>query len=86
MGECVLNVKFPYHRACDVCHTPRKQLYRIEIDGVPVYVCTGEEAQVATDRWMEKKKLGISPYEKKSLKEEPLMEGDNIEEVTNGGE
>lgn len=78
MGESVLRVKFPYHKACDVCHKARREMYRIELDGVPVYVCNGEEAQTATDRWMEKKRLNINPYQPKSMKEEPLMEEGGI--------
>ncbi len=62
-----------------------KSLYRIELDGVPVFVCTGAEAVTARDRWMEKKKLGVSPYQK-PMTESPMMEADNIEEVTEGGE
>lgn len=81
MGESVLRVTFPYHRGCDICHKSFKSLYRIELDGVPVYVCTGSEAVTARDRWMEKKKLGIDPNQKPSMKEEPIMEGDNLENL-----
>lgn len=82
MGESVLRVQFPYHRGCDICHRSFKSLYRIELDGVPVYVCTGAEAVTARDRWMEKKNLNIVPGEK-LIKDENMMEGENIPE---GGE
>lgn len=78
IGESILRVTFPYHRGCDICHKTFKSLYRIELDGVPVFVCTGAEANLAKQRWEEKKKLNMNPYQKTSLKEEPMMEAENI--------
>ena len=79
MGESVLRVQFPFHKPCDICHKPSKSLYRIELDGIAVYVCTGSEAVIARDRWMEKKKSGAVPYQKPS-EDVPIMEDGNIPE------
>ena len=84
MGESVLNKHFNFLKNCDICGKPRHDLYQIDLDGVPVYVCTGAEANIAKDRWMEKKKLGMSPYESKSTNEEAIMESGGIPE--DGGE
>jgi hypothetical protein len=78
MGEAVLVRKFPFLKKCDVCGKLRHELYEINLDGVPVYVCTGAEAVTARDRWMEKKKLGISPFQSKSKNEDAIMESGGI--------
>ena len=80
MGESVLSRKFPFLKNCDICGKPRHDLYQIDLDGVPVFVCTGAEAVTARDRWMEKKKAGISPYESKTKNEETMMESGGIPE------
>ena len=75
MGEAVLRVTFPFHKPCDICHKPSKSLYRIELDGVPVYVCTGAEAVIARDRWMEKKDNNIMPGQQKIEEEQIADDG-----------
>ena len=79
MGESILRVTFPYHRQCDICHKPMKSLYRIELDGIPVYVCTGAEAVIARDRWMAKKENNITPIAP-ITKEESIMDDGGLPE------
>jgi hypothetical protein len=79
MGESVLRVTFPFHKQCDICHKPMKSLYKIDLDGYSVYVCTGAEAVIARDRWMAKKEGGITPQQTQS-EDSQIMDDGNIPE------
>jgi len=79
MGEAILRIVSSFQRPCEICHKPFKELYRIELDGYGVLVCSPSHAQIAKDRWMEKKESNIVPTEEKST-EENMMEGDSIPE------
>ena len=85
MGESVLRVVSPFQRPCELCHRATKNLYRIVLDQYAVLVCSENCAIQARDRWVEKKKLGVVPYEK-TMKEEPMMDDGGLGTDEEGGD
>ena len=58
MGESILNRHFPFTKRCEICQKPSHNLYEINLDGYPVYVCSEAHAIEARNRWMKHKEMG----------------------------
>lgn len=83
MGTMVVRKMFQGNKRCELCHKIITQGYSIILDGIPVLVCSGKDAEEARRRWQEKKDLGIKPGVPAETQHEE-MGGDNINDLEGG--
>lgn len=81
MGTIVTRLNLQSKKRCEICHRAVDTGYKIEIDGYNIFICSGLHAEIARQRWQEKKKLGIKPGQPIPPKTNPIEDealGENI--------
>ena len=76
MGMNSLRIDLPFQKRCEMCHKPKKFLYKIELDGYSVFVCSAHCAEEARSNWQEKKDRNITPGT-------PILPSTDVPEVLN---
>ena len=79
MGINALRIEYPSLRVCEKCHRKQNFLYKIELDGYIILVCSSWCAESARKNWQEKKDKSIKPGVP-VIKDYPMLDkiGDNI--------
>lgn len=87
MNNPIFAVTLPYKTRCDIpsCRKAVNQIFRTNIEGFSSKFCSPNHANVGEQRWEEKKKLGVRMGVPTSKESEEFV-GDNIQELSEGGE